>query len=171
MRSFPSPGVRIFVLALTVLGGGCAPASTQPVETTAPAATRSSIPLNFPLLGSWVTTITRSDLEAAGVVDPGVLNENAGRFTWTFDADGTWRSVQVSLDDAPVLTPVFSGTFVVVADAMVVTTTFPEQYRDDGLRYTWSTNADGSVALDLTNPPDPVLEAIVETHAWQPTSG
>jgi hypothetical protein len=158
-------------VAVALLVGACKPAATTEVGTTGPVSTRVAIPSGLPVLGTWATTITRADLESAGITDPGMLNENTGRFTWSLDSDGTWRTVQVSLDDAPVLTPVFSGTFAVDGDAAVlVTTTFPEAYRDSGLRYTWQVNPDGSVTFRVPEPPDPVLRAVVETHPWRPAS-
>lgn len=165
MRPLGSLVVAILLVACACVGRPVAsPASDRP------APTRLAGPSNFPLIGSWVTTITPEDLEAAGIVDPGAQHENAGRFTWTFDPDGTWRAVQVSLDDAPIVTPVFQGTYVVDGDGVVVTTTFPEQYRDAGLRYSWQANQDGSVTFRLPNPPDLVLQVVVEAHPWQPTS-
>ena len=159
-----------FGLAVALLAGACAPTATPELRPTGPVSTRVAIPSGLPILGTWETTITRADLESAGITDPGTLNENAGRFTWSFDPDGTWRTVQVSLDDAPVLNPVFSGTFVADGDsALLVTTTFPEAYRDSGLRYTWRVALDGSVTFGVPNPPDPVLRAVVEAHPWRPT--
>lgn len=164
MRSIAPVG-----LAVALLVGACVPAATPNVAVTGPVSTRVAIPAGLPVLGTWVTTISRADLESVGVVDPGTLNENTGRFTWSLDPDGTWRTVQESLDDAPVLNPVFSGTFVVEGDGvLLVTTTFPEAYRDAGLRYTWRVAPDGSVVFGVPNPPDPVLRAVVETHPWQP---
>jgi hypothetical protein len=156
-------------VAVTLLVGACAPAATTDVGATGPVSTHVAIPADLPILGTWVTTITRGDLESAGITDPGTLNENTGRFTWSFDPDGTWRAVQVSLDDAPVMNPVASGTFVVEGDGvLLVTTDFPEAFRDSGLRYTWRKAPDGGVAFGVPDPPDPMLPLVVETHPWLP---
>jgi hypothetical protein len=124
-----------------------------------------AVPAGHPLVGAWTTEVTKADLRAAGVTDPGALNENSGRFTWTFAPDGTWTSVQESLDGAPVHNPVFRGTWVVDGGTFVAKTTFPEQYRDEGLHYSWTAAGD-EVRFDLLDPPDPILPVVVETHAW-----
>lgn len=157
-------------IAIVALVAACA----QPAAGTgAPAGSGRSpagAPAGFPLIGTWTSTITAADLEAAGITDPGAIQENAGRFTWTFEADGTWRQAQVSLTDTPILNPVFSGMFAVDDGVLVVTTTFPEQYRDAGLHYTWQITGVGAVSFRLQDPPDPMLPVIVEAHPWQPAS-
>ena len=138
--------------------GGPAPA-TPPTDPTP----RESGP--HALVGSWTTTITKSDLEAAGLTEPGLLNENSGRFTWTFLPDGTWTSVQESLDGSPIVSPVYRGTYTASAATFVATTEFPEQYRDSGLPYTWLLDGD-ELRLFVLDPPDAVMPVIVETHPW-----
>lgn len=156
-------------IALTLFVAACAQTSTATDEPGGSSRGSVAAPSGFPLVGSWTSTITSEDLKAAGFTDPGAVQENTGRFTWTFEADGTWRQTQVSLTDAPVLNPVFSGTFSVADAVLIVSTAFPEQYRDEGLHYTWQIAADGSVSFRLQDPPDPMLPAIVEAHPWQPT--
>jgi hypothetical protein len=159
-------GVVLGLVSLGLLVAGCGGERATPAAPSSSAQPRP--PAGFPLLGSWATTITRDDLRAAGLTDPGVLNENSGRFTWTFEADGTWHVLQVSLDDAPVLNPVFSGTFLVEDHAILVVTAFPEQYRDAGIRYTWMLEPSGGVRFHMETPPDEIAPVIAETHAWEP---
>jgi len=117
------------------------------------------------LVGAWATTITRNDLTAAGITEVGLLNENSGKFTWTFAPDGTWTSTQESLDAAPIYSPVFRGTYTVDGSSLVAVTTFPEQYRDSGLHYTFTIEG-SSVRFDVLDAPDTILPVIVETHPW-----
>ena len=153
---------RLATLVLLAAVAGCA----TPSSSTPPAATAPGALAGHPLLGAWTADVTKADLAAGGIADPGAQNENSGRFVWTFAADGTWTQVQQSLDGAPVNNPVFRGTFTVDGDQLVMITEFPEQYRDDGLHYTWAVEGD-EVRFDLLDPPDPVLPLIVETHPWK----
>lgn len=146
-------------LLLAVAGcgsSGSAGPTAEPSGSSGPGAE---------LLGAWVTTITRDDLRAGGLTDAGLLNENSGTFTWTFEADGTWTQVQVSLDDAPINAPVFSGTWRVEGGDLVMVTEFPEQYRDEGLHFDYAVDG-GSATFDLLDPPDPILPIVVEAHPW-----
>jgi hypothetical protein len=158
-----SVAVMLVAAACAGLGGLGGPARSGPSPLPAPAG--------FPLTGAWTTTITREDLRAGGVTEPGLLNENSGRYTWVFEADGTWRTVSESLDGATIMNPVFAGTYVVEDGVVIATTDFPDIYRDEGLRYRFELNADGSVRFDLRQPPDPSLPIIVETHPWQRANG
>jgi hypothetical protein len=63
------------------------------------------------------------------------------------------------------MTPAFSGYYTVDDDVMVAVTEFPEQYRDDGLRYEFEVSGD-MATFDVLNPPDPMLPVIVESHPW-----
>jgi hypothetical protein len=144
----------VVALLFGACGGRIATASPGP-----------GVPGDLPLVGTWVTTITKADLTAAGVTDPGLQNENSGRFTWTFVADGTWTSVQQSLDSAPLNSPISRGTYTVSGGTFVAVTLFPEEYRDKGLHYTWSVDGAG-LHLDVLDPPDPMLPVVVETHPW-----
>ena len=164
-------GSRRLVIALALASATFAAAAcggsgaSSPPASTAGTATGAAIPADFPLLGTWSTEVTKADFAAAGITDPNAQNENSGRFTWTFAADGTWTSVQESLDGSPINSPVFRGTYTVEGQSLVATTEFPEQYRDDGLRYDWVLEGDG-VRFDVVNPPDDTLPIIVETHPW-----
>ena len=155
------------VLGLVVLGLaalGCATPGASP-STASVGGTPPASLAGHPLLGAWTVEVTKADLAAAGVSDPGAQGENSGRFTWTFAPDGTWTSVQESLDGSPVINPIFRGTFVVDDSTLIATTTFPAQYADAGLHYAWAVEGD-ELRLDLTDPPDAVLPVIVETHPW-----
>ncbi|HET9851848.1 MAG TPA: hypothetical protein VFP56_05015 [Candidatus Limnocylindrales bacterium] len=110
--------------------------------------------------------MTRADLAAGGISDPGLQNENAGRFTWTFAPDGSWTSIQQSLDGAPIANPVFRGTYAFEGDTLVARTAFPEQFADAGLHYTWVVTGD-EVSFDLLDPPDPILPITMESHPWR----
>ena len=110
--------------------------------------------------------MTRADLAAGGIADSATQNENSGRFSWTFAPDGTWTSIQQSLEGAPINSPVFRGTYVVDGETLIAKTTFPEQYADEGLHYTFAVTGD-EVRFDLLDPPDPLLPIIVETHPWR----
>jgi hypothetical protein len=154
------------LLAICSLLAACgSPGRAGSGSSTAPTAA-SAVPADFPLLGSWTVDITKDDLEAGGISDPLVRNENSGRFTWTFSSDGTWTEVQESLDGSPVVNPIFRGTFRVNGATMTATTTFPDAYKDTGLHYTWTVAGD-EARLDLLDPPDPILPLIVETHPWK----
>src|SRR3989442_1443722 len=81
------------ILTGALVMAGC---STGTASPPAPAATSvapsqsalgAPVPSGFPLIGSWMTAITKDDLRAAGITDPGLLNENSGRFIWTFAQD------------------------------------------------------------------------------------
>jgi hypothetical protein len=155
----------VAVVAAACGGPGEAGGSTAP-GTPGAAAGSGAIPGGHPLVGTWTVDVTRADLAAGGIADPGTQNENSGRFTWTFAPDGTWTSIQQSLDGAPINSPVFRGTYVVDGNTLIATTAFPEQYADEGLHYSWAVTGD-EVRFDLLDPPDPVLPIIVETHPWR----
>ena len=166
-RARPSLLVLAGLLALAGLLVGCgSPGGSGPTGSAGPARSGSAIPADLPLLGTWTVEVTKGDLEAGGVADPGTRNENSGRFTWTFKPDGTWTSVQESLDGSPVINPVFRGEFSVDGATLTATTTFPEQYRDEGLDYSWAVEGD-ELRLDVLNPPDPIMPLVVETHPWK----
>ena len=158
------------IAALTVLGGLAACTATGgtpgPGTAGAPTAGASGAPASA-IVGSWTSTISKADLADAGIADPNVQNENSGRFTTTFGADGDWTTVQAATDGSPINNPVFRGTYTVEGSSLVMTTTFPAEYVDKGLHYTWSVDADG-LHLDLLDPPDPILPVVVESHPWSP---
>lgn len=165
--AWPPSGLVVLAAAIagTLLAGCASPGASGPGASQRNGGTPPAGLAGHPLLGTWTTDVTRADLAAGGISDPGAQNENSGRFLWTFAADGTWTQVQQSLDGAPVNNPVFRGTFVIDGDQLIATTEFPEAYRDSGLHYTWSIDGD-EVRFDLLDPPDPVLPLIVETHPW-----
>jgi hypothetical protein len=121
-----------------------------------------------PLVGVWQTTITKADLEAGGVADPGAQTENSGKFIWTFAPDGTWTQIQQGLDGAHLNNPVFGGTWTVDGGNLVAVTEFPTEYRDSGLHYTWAIEG-SELRFDLLDPPDPMLPIVMEAHPWTRT--
>ena len=155
----------LLTAAVTAAVAGCATGGVGSSTPAASAGGGGSPAAALPLHGTWTTSITKDDLAAKGVSDPGLQNENSGRFQWTFAPDGTWTSVQQSLDGSPINGPVFQGTYVVAGDQLVSTTTFPEQYRDAGLHYTWAIDG-ANLVLDILDPPDPMLPVVVEAHPW-----
>ena len=164
VRRRPSTIARLITIVGAVLVvAGCASGASAP--STSSGASHEPAPAGHPLIGAWTTTITRDDLQAGGVTEEGLLIENSGIFTWVLEADGTWRQVQVGLDGAPRMTPVFSGYYTLDGADLVMVTEFPEQYRDDGLRYTVEVAGD-TATFKLLNPPDPMLTVIVERHPW-----
>lgn len=163
-------GALAFLAAVAAVLTGCSgsggPGGSTALGTPASAAGSGAIPAGHPLIGTWTVDVTRADLAAGGVADPGTQNENSGRFIWTFAPDGSWTSIQQSLDGAPINNPVFRGTYLVDGETLIVKTAFPEQYADEGLHYAFAVTGD-EVRLDLLDPPDPVLPIIVETHPWR----
>jgi len=152
------------ILVATLALAGCGGQAPSTPGASAAAATGATL-TGHPLVGAWITEVTKQDLEAGGITDPAARNENSGRFTWTYGADGNWAQVQESLDGSPISNPVFRGTFTVDGNTLVMTTLFPTEYRDSGLHYTWSIAGD-SLTLDLLDPPDPILPLVVESHPW-----
>lgn len=151
----------VATIALAACGG---PGASVGAATSGPAGT-SAIPADHPLIGTWTTEVTKADIAAAGISDPGAQNENSGRFSWTIAPDGTWTQVQESLDGSPVMNPIFRGTYVIDGTTLVMTTTFPPEFADAGLHYSWALEGD-AMRFDLLDPPDPILPVIVETHPW-----
>ena len=162
---------RRLVLAAAIAGlvtVGCSGgASSRPVASTEPGALRppsGKVAIPADIVGSWTTTITRDDLAAAGVTG-GEVDENAGVFTMTLGADGTWSTSQVS--DVPVRWPVFKGTLEATGpQSFRQTTTFPSDFAGDVVDFTWSMK-DGALLIKVVNPPDPILPIVTETHPWQ----
>jgi hypothetical protein len=142
------------------------PAAAGGASSVAPGGSPSAvqIPADFPL-GSWTSTITKEDLRAGGVTEAGLLQENAGTFTQTFNSDGTWIGAQVSTE--AVNLPVFRGTFRVTgAHQFEQTTTFPAEYAGDVVSFTWQLDKKALI-MGVPNPPDPMLKVITEAHPWQ----
>ena len=160
------------LVLVTALFAGCT--STPGASSAAPGAssaapasqgpTTAPIPEGFPI-GSWTTTITESDLRAAGITGEGELSENAGEVTMVLSEDGTWSTTQVS--DVPLRWPVFQGTWTATgSDGFQQTTTFPGDFAGDVVDFTWSVE-DGALNLKVVNPPDPILPILMESHPWQ----
>lgn len=122
-----------------------------------------------PLIGTWQMTVTKDDLRQAGFTDPGLLNENSGRFTRTFLADGTWTSAQESLDGSQVINPVWRGSYTIDGDEMQAQIDFPMAYQGDRERYRW-TVANGELRLTMLEPTDdPIARLLTEAHPWTRT--
>ncbi|HEX5826775.1 MAG TPA: hypothetical protein VFY23_04585 [Candidatus Limnocylindrales bacterium] len=156
-------GVGAIAIAVAMAVVACGPLAAEPGGTeSAPSGTT-------PLVGAWVTDVTRDDLRAGGITEEGLLDENSGRFTWTFLADGTWTQVQESLDGAAIGAPVFEGLWEVDGDELIAQTTSPEAYAGDRLVFAWRLS-DGKLSLDLTNPPDMILPIVMEAHPWEPAT-
>jgi hypothetical protein len=159
----------VAAVALGLLVLACGPLSVgrgDGAGTSAPASTGTIV---SPLVGSWVTEITRDDLRGEGIDAEGLIDENSGRFTWTIEPDGTWSQVQESLDGVSIANPVFEGLYEVDGDELIQRTTFPEQFAGDRLVFAWAID-DGRLRLDLTNPPDAILPVIMELHPWSPAT-
>jgi hypothetical protein len=115
-------------------------------------------------VGTWVTTITADNLRAAGLGAPAAVAENAGTFTMTIGADGSWTTVQTTSE--PVRWPVFRGTYVVSGPRTIdMRTDFPADYAGDVVTVSWSQAADG-LHLTLIAPQDPMLKLNLEAHPW-----
>lgn len=154
---------RLAIVVLLALVGGATLAACGTSASTAPTSAPGLA--DHPLVGSWTVEITRPDLQAAGFSDPGLLNENSGRFTWTLAPDGSWSQVQESLDGAPIANPVLRGTYMVEGATLVAKTVFPPEYADSGLHFAWTLAGD-ELRFDLLDPPDPILPILVESHPW-----
>jgi len=161
----------LFLLVIAIVSAACSAGTTtaSPAGSTAPSASQggqgpASIPPDFPF-GSWTTTITMDDLEASGISGANVL-ENAGLFTLTMSEDGSWETTQVS--EADLKWPIFRGTWVATGpNGFRQETTFPPDFAGDIVDFTWKLE-DGSLLLEVVNPPDPVLPIVMESHPWMP---
>jgi hypothetical protein len=82
------------VLPFAVLAG-CAGSKEEPSSATSTKA-------GAELVDSWVSTVTKKDLRRVVPDFPKEhLCDNAGRFEWTFNADGTFAIDQTPLPDCP----------------------------------------------------------------------
>ncbi|MEZ0241548.1 MAG: hypothetical protein ACAH65_12200 [Chloroflexota bacterium] len=122
------------------------------------------------LLGTWQMTLTKEDLQRGGVSELGMLNENSGRFTRTYLADGTWTSAQESLDGSPIFNPVWRGSYTVEGDELRVVIDFPTEYQGDRERYRWAVDG-GELLLTMLEPTDDLVARLgAESHPWTRTS-
>jgi hypothetical protein len=151
-------------VALVVAIAGCGPRAAALASPEASPPRGSSVAVS-PLVGTWVSTITREDLRAAGITADGLLDENSGRFTWTFASDGTWTQRQDSLDGAAINAPVFEGTYELDGDQFIQRTTVPTQYAGDRLVFSWRIDGE-QLLLELLNPDDEILPVVMEAHPW-----
>lgn len=152
-------------VAVALASAACGPLAAGIDGSPAPTIADAELPL----VGTWISEITHDDLRAGGITEAGLLDENSGRFTWTFNADGTWTQVQESLDGASIGAPVFEGLYEVDGTEFIQRTTFPEEYSGDRLVFAWRIE-DGSLHVDLTNPPDQILPVLMEAHPWSPAT-
>lgn len=123
-----------------------------------------------PLVGTWQTTVTKDDLKGGGISDPGLLNENAGRFTRTFLADGTWTSAQESLDGSTIHNPVWRGAYTVAGDEVRLQIDFPSEYQGEAERYRWVVDGTELRVTMLEPTDDPLARLINESHPWTRTT-
>jgi hypothetical protein len=166
----------LLVAAALVAGCGAARDGTGGANGSVPAgstATTITLPEGFPV-GTWTTTITAEDLAALddaalanlGMSRDNLVRENAGVFTLTLGADGSWSVLQKT--DVPVRWPIFKGTYSPVgADAFDQLTSFPPDFAGDVVRFGWRT-ADGKLLLTVSDPPDPILPIVIGAHPWSP---
>jgi hypothetical protein len=157
----------IFAACSTTPGATSRTSGPSPADSVASPSSTIGLPDGFPI-GSWTTTLTEADLRAGGITSEGELGENAGVFTTTFAADGTWTSTQDT--DAAVKWPVFRGAWTATgADSFSQRTDFPADFAGDVVDFTWKVEG-GDLLLEVVNPPDPILPIVVETHPWKPAS-
>ncbi len=174
-KGFATWALVVATIALVGCSAGTPATGASASATGAPNGSALALPSGFPI-GTWTTTITAEDLEAVsdealaviGMSRDNLVKENAGVFTTTFAADGTWSTVQDT--DRETKWPVFRGTFIPVgADAIDQVTTFPPDFAGDVVRFTWRTE-DGRLILAVPEPPDPVLPVVTEAHPWSPAT-
>jgi hypothetical protein len=53
------------------------------------------------------------------------------------------------------------------ANSFRQTTTFPADFAGDVVDFTWAIE-DGALLIRVTDPPDPVLPIVMESHSWLP---
>jgi hypothetical protein len=146
-------GAAILAFVAACSGSGASPAPSPSATGGAP-------------LGTWKVTITEADFERAGLTNPGANDENAGTFTFTINADGTFTETQQA--DHPVKWPVFRGEWTAQGtDQLQLRTTFPADFVGETIVITWETASDG-LHLRLVSPDEPYLRAHFETHPWSP---
>jgi hypothetical protein len=159
------------MVAAIVAACSTTPGATSPTPASSPAdsvpsgSSAAVLPDGFPI-GSWTTTVTQADLLAGGITDEGELVENAGVFTTTLAADGTWTTTQDT--DAAVKWPVFRGTWTAIdADTFSLLTAFPGDFAGDVVDFNWKVEG-GDLLLEVVNPPDHTMPIVMETHPWKP---
>ena len=164
MRTRSVPTIVGCLLGIIVAGCSAAPAGQSPVTAAPTAPAAAEVPAGFPI-GTWTTTITEDDLVAAGITG-GEIGENAGVFTTTLAADGTWTTAQES--DVTLRWPVFRGTWTATGpDTFTQRTDFPSDFAGDVVSYRWGI-VDGDLVLEVLDPPDHILPIVTETHPWTP---
>lgn len=110
------------------------------------------------LVDSWVTTVTKDDLRRVVPDFPREhLCDNAGRFTWTFNADGTFDIDQTPLPDCPEPEVTHIDDRWSVDGDEVTFTNEQEvyQWRVDGDRLTFKHVSGGCVPCKATNTATP----------------
>ena len=97
------PARQRTVAAVLVLGAILSPAlltgcTTSEGEPKAASTSKAS----SDLVGSWASTVTKEDLlRVVPDFQREYLCDNAGRFDWTFDSDGTFEIDQAALPECP----------------------------------------------------------------------
>ena len=158
-----APGLAVALL-VTVVVAGCS------ALDGAPSGSHPATQGGSPLVGTWQTTLTKDDLKGGGISDPGLLNENAGRFTRTFLADGTWTSAQESLDGSSIHNPVWRGPYTVEGDEIRLQIDFPSEYQGETERYRWVIDGNELRMTMLEPSDDPLARLINERHPWTRTT-
>ena len=153
------------LILVAIVAYACAPTGSSPTQSQGTPTPAGSAAAGAPI-GSWTSTLTGADLQAAGFSEPGAISENAGTFTLTFGPDGTWTLAQVT--DHPVRWPVFRGPFATTGPGTLeMTTAFPEAYAGEVVAVEWTMEG-GGLRLHLISPDDPLIRAQLETHVWAP---
>lgn len=159
-----SIGLAMATLLAALLLASCSASGGRP------SGSRSATQVESPVVGTWQMTVSKDDLKGIGISDPGTLNENAGRFTRSFLADGTWTSAQESLDSSPIHNPAWRGTYTVEGDEIRVQIEFPTEYQGDLERYRWTVGG-GELQLTMIEPTDdPIARLLTEAHPWTRTT-
>ena len=144
---------------ITAVRDSLPPMTDEPVSCDAAAieTTPESAVDAAALNGVYTLVVTDEALSAAGVVEPGLVAENHGTFTWTL-LDGTWRYDQVAdnrLDNSS-----DDGTFTVNGDQIsFVSPGFPPNV------YRFTQDADGNLMLEAVHA-DEVLGVVLTADTW-----
>src|SRR5687767_5926269 len=94
-RSRPAAVLVLGTVMSVALLTGCG-------SNDAPEAAPNTSAAGSDLVGTWSTTVTKNDLRRVVADFPAEhLCDNAGRFDWTFDEDGTFHIDQTALPDCP----------------------------------------------------------------------